>query len=184
VQTCALPICGRGELDAVRQFSDCSTQDLARPRLWQLWNNCRLLEEGDRTDPLADEVAELLHQLLFVALRASLEHDEADRNLALELIVHPDHGALGDVLVRGEDLFHGAGGKPMAGDVDDVVDAPHDREVPVLVEEPAVAGQVEAWIPGEVRALEGGVVVVERGQASGRKGELDGDGAVLAARNV
>ena len=72
----------------------------------------------------------------------------------------------------------------MAGDVDDVVDPAHDRQIAVLIEEPAVAGQVEPGIPREICADEGSVVFVQRRQASGRQRQLDGDGAILAAGDV
>jgi hypothetical protein len=57
---------------------------------------------------------------------AGLEHDEAERHLALQLVGDADHRAFGDVGMRGQHLLHRAGRQAVAGDVDDVVGARHD----------------------------------------------------------
>ena len=115
-------------------------------------------------------------------VHAGLGHDEPDRHLALERVGHADDRALGDVRVRGEHLFHGAGREPVAGHVDDVVHAAHDVEVAVLVLVAGVAREVVAGMPREVRLLVALVVVPERGQAAGRQRQLDRDAADLARR--
>ena len=74
-----------------------------------------------------------------VAVGAGLQHHEPERHLAAQLVGDAEHGALGDVGVRRDDLLHRAGREAMAGDVDDVVDAPHHEQVAVLVDVPAVA---------------------------------------------
>src|SRR6185437_12144130 len=83
--------------------------------------------------------------------------------------------ALGDRRVAGQYLFHFAGGQPVARHVDHVVDAAHDVQVTVLVPETAVAGQVVAGVPGQVRPDETVVVVPERRQAARRERQLDRD---------
>ena len=85
-----------------------------------------------------------------VALGARLQHDEPERHLPAQLVGDADHGALGDVGVRRDDLLHRAGREAVAGDVDDVVDAPHHEQVAVLVDVAAVAGQVVAREAREV----------------------------------
>ena len=84
------------------------------------------------------------------AVDAGLQHDEAARHLALQLVLDAEHRAFGDVLVRGQHLLHAAGRKPVAGDVDDVVGAAHHVDVAVLVDEAGVRGLVVAGELGEV----------------------------------
>ena len=103
-----------------------------------------LLVAGDGADRVPHHLGELFPDLFAVAVRARLEHHEPEGQLALELVVHADDRALGDVLVRGDDLFHLARGEPVAGDVDHVVHAAHDVDVAVLVDVPAVAREVVA----------------------------------------
>ena len=79
-----------------------------------------------------------------LTLHAGLEHDEADRNLALERVGHTRPRRIRRRRVGGEDLFHLAGREPVAGDVDDVVDAAHHGEVAVVVEVAGVGGEVVA----------------------------------------
>ena len=64
---------------------------------------------------------------------------------------HADHRALRDRRVRGEHRLHRPGREPVAGHVDDVVGAAHHEQVAVLVDVPAVAGEVVALEGGEVR---------------------------------
>ena len=86
-----------------------------------------------------------------VRSHAGLQHHEPARHLALERVRHADDGALGDVGVRGQHLLHPAGGEPVPGDVDHVVGAAHHEQVAVVVEVPAVAGQVVAVVGRQVR---------------------------------
>ena len=104
----------------------------------------------------AHERDELVAQLERVALGAGLQHDEAQRHLAAQVVGHAEDGALGDVGVRRDDLLHRAGREAVAGDVDDVVDAAHHEHVAVLVDVPAVARQVPAGIALEIRRSRSG----------------------------
>jgi hypothetical protein len=45
------------------------------------------------------------------------------RHLPLQRIAHADHGAFGNIGMRGQHLLHRAGGQAVARDVDDVVGA-------------------------------------------------------------
>ena len=60
----------------------------------------------------------------------AFQHRESHRHRALEFVGDADHCALGDRRVTGEGLLEFAGGEPMAGDVDDVVDPSHDEPQP------------------------------------------------------
>ena len=82
------------------------------------------------------------------AVDARLQNDEADGQLALQLVGDADHGALGDVRMRGEHLLHRSGREAVAGDVDDVVGPRHDVDVAVLVDVARVGRLVEARIRG------------------------------------
>jgi hypothetical protein len=103
-----------------------------------------LLEGGDRADLLAHQLTARRRSRRLGAVDAGLEHHEPQRQLALELVGDADDRALGDVRMRREHLLHAAGGEPVAGDVDDVVDAAHDEQVAVVVLVAGVAGQVVA----------------------------------------
>ena len=83
--------------------------------------------------------------------------------------------------MKGEHLFHRPGREPMAGHVDDVVDAAHDVEIAVVVLVAGVAGQVEARVARQVRLPVAVVVVPERRQAAGRQRQLHDQGANLPA---
>ncbi len=74
----------------------------------------------------------------------ALQHDEPPRHLTLQVVGDADHRALGDGRMAGQHRLHRPGGEPVAGDVDHVVGAAHDEEVPVRVDVAAVAGQVVA----------------------------------------
>src|SRR5205823_234828 len=87
--------------------------DLRRPH--------RELEGGDWADFFAYEPDAFLLDVGQGAVDASLEDDETAGHLAFERIRDADHGTLGDILMRGEHLFHSTGREPMAGDVDDIV---------------------------------------------------------------
>ena len=66
---------------------------------------------------------------------AGFQHHEAAGHLALERILHADHGAFRDRRMGGQHLLHAAGRETVAGDVDDVVGAAHDVDIAVLVDD-------------------------------------------------
>src|SRR5206468_8770771 len=69
-------------------------QDLARARLGQPLDDERGLERRNRTDPLAHLLDQLADDLALVAGDAGLGDDEADRDLALDLVRDTDDRAL------------------------------------------------------------------------------------------
>ena len=81
------------------------------------------LERGDRADLVAHQLHDLLLDLLRRPVDARFQHHEAAGLLALDLVLDAEHGAFGDVRMRGHHLLHAAGRQAMAGDVDDVVGA-------------------------------------------------------------
>ena len=92
----------------------------------------------------------------------------------------PDHGGLGDVVVRDQRALDLGGAEAVAADVDDVVDAAGDPVVAVLVAAAAVAGEVEAGEGAEVRLAEAIRVAVDAAHDSrpGRdEAEVAGAGA-------
>ena len=101
------------------------------------------------------------------ALDVALErHERADR-LAGVLVGLADHGRLGDVLVRDDRRLDLGGREPVAGDVDDVVDAPDHPDVAVLVAARRVADEVRLRAEArEVRLDEALVLLVEACAAS------------------
>jgi len=67
----------------------------------------------------------------------------------------------------------------VAGNVDDVVNPPHDVEVAVFVKTPSVSGNVVAGSFGDVFQV-ALVVLPEGGQAAGRQGKFYDNGAFLS----
>src|ERR1044072_8227335 len=154
---------GRGRVVlAVRDPPHRASQDLAGARLRQALADGGGLERGERPDSLADQLDDLADDLAGVALDAGLQDEEADRQLALQLVGYPDHGRLGDVAGRRQDLLDSAGREPVAGDVDDVVRPRHDEDVVVLVDVARVRGPVIARKGGEVDLAEAVLGVPER----------------------
>ncbi len=78
------------------------------------------------------------------ASHTGLEHDQAQRDLAFDLVGDSYHSAFGDIGMRGQHLFDGAGGEAMPSDVDDVVGAGHDPKIAILVLVARIRGQVVA----------------------------------------
>ena len=103
---------------------------------------------------------------------------ERDDGLALEVVRPADHRGLGDLRVRDQRALDFHRRQAMAGDVDHVVDAPHDPEVAVLVLARAVAGEVAAGDLAEVRLHEALVVAEDRAQHR-RPRPLDHEEAAL-----
>src|SRR3546814_11185321 len=65
---------------------------------------------------------------------AALEHDQADRHLALQRIGGADHRALGDVRMRRQHFFPRAGRQALTGHVADVVDPCNNPTIAVAVD--------------------------------------------------
>src|SRR3990172_2878261 len=116
----------------------------------------------------------------FLRIGPRIEDHERERNLALQRVGCADDGAFGDVRMRGEDLLHRAGRKPVPGDVDHVIRSAHHPEVTVLVSIASVRGLIVAGEAVEVLRPERLVVAPERRSASRGKRELDGEVSHLA----
>src|SRR5438046_605547 len=93
-------------------------------------------------------------------------------------------GSIGDLRSgRGRAAGAGGGGGALVeSHGDDVVDATHDEQVTVLVEVATIAAEVVPVVARQVRAHEAVVVVVERRQGAGRKGQADGDSPFSTGR--
>src|SRR5262249_11743661 len=141
------------------------------------------LEGGDGTDFFAHEPDAFLLDLGSRPLDAGLEHNEAAGDLALELVGDADHGALGDILMRGEHLLHSTGREPMAGDVNDIVGATHDVDVAVFVLEAGIRRLVIPGKLGEITLLEPLVLLPQRRQAARRERQFEDNRADLVRLN-
>ncbi len=86
--------------------------------------------------------------------------------------MHADDRALGDGRVTGERRLERAGRQPVARDVEHVVGAAHDEHVSVVVDVPAVAGEVVAVVRRQVRRDKPRVVAPQRRQRAGRHRQL------------
>ena len=67
--------------------------------------------------------------LVLGTIGTRLEHQEAERHHALQVVGDADDGAFGDVRMAGQDLLDRARGKAVPGDVDHVVDAGHHVDI-------------------------------------------------------
>src|SRR4051812_9754391 len=88
-------------------------QDLARAGLGQPPDRDGDAERRHGPDLLPHEADELRLDVVRRGLDPGLQDHEPARHLALELVLHADHGAFGDGRVRGEHLLHAAGREPV-----------------------------------------------------------------------
>ena len=143
-----------------------------------------VLEVRHGADVAPDQGDQVLDQDVLGHVHPGLEDHVAAGPLALERVGEADHGAFGDGRVLADHLFHGAGGEPVSGDVDDVVGAAHDEDVAVLVPVAGVAGGVVALERLEVGGNVAFVVAPERGQGAGRQRQAQDDVAFRAGLDV
>ena len=85
---------------------------------------------------------EFLFQFSIQNISSGFEHDKTDRDLPLEVIMHPNDGALGNQWMSRYHLLHLGSRKTVPGHVDDIVNTPGDEHVAVLINISAVTGEV------------------------------------------
>jgi len=135
------------DLFAARHRLQQTAHDLARAGLGKIVGEADIVGLGDGADLRGDPVAQLLHQRVGLAggpLTAA--HDEGEHRFTLDLVRLADDGGFGHPRVRHQRRLDLHRAQAMPGNVQDVVDAPHDPEIPVLVAVSAVAGDVVAVI--------------------------------------
>src|SRR5699024_9633139 len=138
-------------------------------------------ERGDRSDLPAHQGDEFVDDSVRIGrLGGVAENDEGAGDLALDLVMDPDDGSLGHSRVGGDDGLDDAGRQAVTGDVDDIVGAPHDVDVAVLVEVAGVAGEVVAVEGGQVRGDEARVIAPYRCHGSRRQWQPHDDEALLS----
>jgi len=111
----------------------------------------------------------------------ALRTSQAQGRLAFELVGDPDHGALRDIRVRGEDFFDGTGREPVPGDIDDVVGASHDEDIALLVDVSGIGREVVARERSEIGVVEALVGVPERRGGARRHRQLGHERTCLAS---
>ena len=99
--------------------------------------------------------------------------------MALERVGDADDRALRHVRVSGEHFLHGAGRQAVAGHVDHVIDAGHDPDIAVAIDEAGVARQVVAGVATQVALAVTLIVPPQRRQRAGRQRQTDHDVADL-----
>src|SRR5215467_6789110 len=82
-----------------------------------------------------------------VLVHALLERDKRRNRLALDLVRPADHGGLGDTGMIDQRTLDLHRPDPVTGDVDDVVDAAEQPEIPFGVALGTVTGYVDAGAP-------------------------------------
>ena len=109
------------------------------------------------------------------------QRDESEGEMPLKWVRDPDNAAFCDSRVSGDGLLEGTRGEAVRGDIDDVVAAGHDVDVPVCVDHARVAGVEPAAVEArEVALVEALWVVEEGGEACGGEGEVEHDVAHVA----
>src|SRR5215212_5836259 len=68
----------------------------------------------------------------------------------------------------------------MAGNIDHIVDASHDKDILIFVDITSIPCVVKPWVRSHIRVDEALVSIPERGQGTRRQGQLDDDGTALA----
>ena len=122
----------------------------------------------------------VLDDTVVITLRAHFQHQESNRELALQLVGDPDDGTFGDIRMAGEHLLERPRGEAVSGDVDDVVGPGHDEHVAVLIDVARVCGLVEAGELGQVGVDEPIVRLPERWQRRRWHRQPDAQGADFA----
>src|SRR5690554_5314453 len=95
--------------------------------------------------------------------------------------MNADDRTLGYDLVGADHFLHLTSGEPVSGDIDDVVGAPHDEKIAILVEIPTVTGQVVAGKGRHIGTLKTLRILPHADQAAWRQWLLD-DYATLLHR--
>src|SRR6266850_3844208 len=133
------------DLLALRDRAQQPPHDLARARLRQVVAEADVLRLGDGTDLLADPVAQLLRdfQRLVAARAGAFQHHERAHRLARQVVrTTHDRGLRDELGVRHQRRLDLHRAEPVSGDVQHVVDAPHDAEIAVRVGARAVSREV------------------------------------------
>src|SRR4051795_9450643 len=168
------------ELLALADVAQQPAHDLARPRLRQVVGPDDALGPRELADALRDVLADLVDEVVR-ALEVALERHERRHGLAGVLVALADARGLGDLRVRDDRALDLRGRHAVAGHVDDVVDAPDDPEVVVLVLARGVADEVRLLAELlEVRLDVAVVVAEQRAQHAGPR-LLEDEQALLVA---
>ncbi len=131
------------DLLAARDRLEEPPHDLARTRLGQIVGEADVVRPGDRAELLRDPVAQLLHERTGVAGRPlPAEHNKRKHRLPFDLVWLADNGGFRHTRMRDERRLDLHGAETVPGDIEHIVDAPHDPVVPVLVAMSAIAGNV------------------------------------------
>ena len=71
----------------------------------------------------------------------------------------------------------------MTGNINDVISASHDKQIPLMIDKTAIAGEVVPRIGCEVPLLKTAVVTPDRRQARRWKRPFDHDGTLFSRVN-
>ena len=114
------------------------------------------------------------------AFDAGFEDQEAQRDLALQRVGDADDGTFRNIGMGGQHLLDLAGRQAVSGDVDDVVGTGHHVDIPVGVDQPGVAGLIQAREGPQIRSDESLIGLPQGRQRPGRQRQLDRQRADLA----
>src|SRR5574337_1621382 len=131
---------------AFGNFAQDASHDFAGSRLWKSGGELDQIGGGYGADLLPDPQVQLLPQVS-ARLLSGHQGDISVNALALDIVRISDHSRFRHFRMCDQCAFHFGGAKPMAGDIDDVVDPSRDPIIPVLVTATAVTGKVPAGVP-------------------------------------
>src|SRR5215470_12703672 len=126
-----------------------AAHDLSGARLRKICGEQNIVRARNRADLLDDMFFQLVDELpgSGVLVRALLERDKRRNRLSLDLMRSADHGGLGDAGMIDQRTLDLHSPDAVTGDVDDVVDAAKQPEIPVGVALGTVTGDVDAGAP-------------------------------------
>src|SRR6266851_1619282 len=158
-----------------------AAHDFATASFRQYISKSQIVGTREGADFLDDVLLQLFAQPV-VALAATLAGNEGNHRLTLHLVGPADHRRLGDHRMGDQRAFDLHRPQPVAGNVNYVIDAPHNPKITVLVAAGAIAGEVHAVDLAEILLLVTVGVAVDRAQHP-RPGPLDDQKTTLVGTN-
>src|SRR3546814_4591288 len=120
------------------------------------------LEGGDRPQFVANAPDNLARDIVVRRAGARFQNDQSDRHHALEIVIRPDDCTFGNRRMGRDDLFDRPGRQAMARDIDDVIDAAHDVDKAIGVDQLRVSGGVITGMLAKIGVLEMAVASPQR----------------------
>ncbi|KAH3658854.1 hypothetical protein OGATHE_006580 [Ogataea polymorpha] len=124
-----------------------SSHDLARPGLWQVWNDDNAFWSSKRPNYASDvhheRFSEGSKRLCVVCLRLVLQLHKCNDGLASDVVVDSNNSGLADMSVFQQNRLDLGSGQSVARNIHNVVDSSSDPIVAIVVSSSTVSREVE-----------------------------------------